>query len=125
MSQRILLAEDEEHIQKMVINRLKSKGYKTMAVNDGEEAMKKMPSFRPDLLILDLTMPKKNGYQVCKEVRADSSYDHIPIIILSAWVRDKVGENDGLADVYIAKPFDAEELLAEVHQLLNYGRDLK
>lgn len=120
----ILIAEDESHIQKMIENRLKSKGYKVVSTSDGSEALAKIPTVRPDLIILDLTMPKKNGYQVCNELRAQKTYDSIPIIILSAWVRDKVGDDKALADVYISKPFDPEQLLREVEHLIQNGRDL-
>lgn len=124
MKKTILIAEDESHIQKMIENRLKSQGYKVIATSDGEEALQKIRSSAPDLVILDLTMPKKNGYQVCNELRAQQAFDKIPIIILSAWVRDKVGEDKALADVYISKPFNPEQLLREVDHLIHNGRDL-
>ena len=124
MKKTILIAEDESHIQKMIANRLKSHGYKVVTTDDGEEALEQITATKPDLIILDLTMPKKNGYQVCNEVRAQSCFDNIPIIILSAWVRDKVGEDKALADVYISKPFDPEQLMREVNHLITSGRDL-
>ncbi len=115
----ILVADDEKSILKMVESRLKANHYDVIKAHDGDEAMEKILEWKPDLLILDLAMPGKNGYQICREVRQDAGLKNIPIIILSAWVRDKMGEDTALADVYITKPYEPEQLMMEVKKLLD------
>lgn len=116
---KILIADDEKMILKVIESRLKANRYDVVTAEDGEEALAKIFKVRPDLIILDLAMPKKNGYQVSSEVRKHPETAHIPIVILSAWVRDKAGENTALADVYVTKPFEAEHLLEVIRKLLD------
>lgn len=117
----ILVCDDEKSIVRMLESRLKANHYGVITAKDGEEALARTRREKPDLLILDLAMPGKNGYQVCYELKKDPGFSHIPIIILSAWVRDKVGEEKALADVYLTKPFEPEVLLGEIEQLLSGG----
>jgi two-component system alkaline phosphatase synthesis response regulator PhoP len=122
---KILVADDEKSILKMVEARLKSNHYDVVTAEDGVQALEKIKASNPDLIILDLAMPQKNGLQVCKDLKRDPQYaafKNIPIIILSAWVRDKVGEEKALADAYVSKPFEPESLLNEIRYLLeNHG----
>jgi len=118
---KILIADDEKIILKLVETRLKANRFDVVTAQDGVEALEKIKSTLPDLIILDLAMPLKNGYQVCHDLRGNpvyAAYKKIPIIILSAWVRDKVGEEKALADAYISKPFEPEQLLSEIRYLL-------
>ena len=110
--------DDERTIVMLVKNRLKVNGYDVITANDGEEALEKCQSSKPDLAIIDINMPKMNGFQLCRLMRADGKLKAIPIIVLSAYVRDKVGEHTALADVYLHKPFEPEELLEAVKRLL-------
>ncbi len=115
---KILVADDEKMILKVIESRLKANHYDVVTAEDGEIALEKVFKSKPDLIILDLAMPKKNGYQVSAELRKNPETKDIPIIILSAWVRDKAGENTAVADLYINKPFEAEHLLASIKMLL-------
>jgi len=125
VSAKILIADDEKRILKLVKVRIKSGGYDVITASDGKEALESVRKYLPDLVILDVGMPELNGYQVCHELRKDPKTSHIPIIILSAWVRDKVGEKSALADVYIVKPFDPKHLLAEIKFLLENKGEFK
>ncbi len=115
---KILVADDERMILKVIESRLKANHYDVVTAEDGEAAIDKAFKAKPDLIILDLAMPKKNGYQVSAELRKHPETKDIPIIILSAWVRDKAGENTAVADLYVNKPFEAEHLLASIKMLL-------
>lgn len=117
---KILVADDEKMILKVIESRLKANHYDVVTAEDGEEALNKAFKVKPDLIILDLAMPRKNGYQVSGELRKHPETRDIPIIILSAWVRDKAGENTALADLYVNKPFEAEHLLASIKKLLDH-----
>lgn len=119
---KIVVADDEKMILKLIEARLKANKFDVATAENGVIALEKIKSFKPDLIILDLAMPEKNGYQVCRELRGTpeyAPYKKIPIIILSAWVRDKVGEDKALADAYVAKPFEPEKLLTEIRFLLD------
>lgn len=118
---KILVADDEKMILKLIEARLKANKFDVATAENGVVALEKIKTFKPDLIILDLAMPEKNGYQVCRELRGTpeyAPYKKIPIIILSAWVRDKVGEDKALADAYVSKPFEPEKLLTEIRFLL-------
>ncbi len=115
--QKILIVDDDEHIAELISLYLTKECFETMIVGDGETAFKSVASFQPDLILLDLMLPGIYGYQVCREVRANSS---IPIIMLSAKgeVFDKVLGLELGADDYMEKPFDSKELVARVKAVL-------
>ena len=115
--QKILIVDDDENIEELISLYLTKECYETMAVHNGEEALKAFSSFHPDLILLDLMLPGIDGYQVCREIRKESQ---TPIIMLSAKgeVFDKVLGLELGADDYIIKPFDSKELVARVKAVL-------
>ena len=113
MKTTILIVEDEKKISDIVKFNLEKDGYHTEVAYDGEEALKKVVSCQPDLILLDLMLPKMDGFQVCRKVREQYS---MPIIMLTAKEEevDKVLGLEMGADDYITKPFGMRELLARV-----------
>ncbi len=123
MSKTIMIVDDEEDIVSTLQAMLEQKNYQTIIARDGEEALNILEKQNPDLIILDLMMPKISGLQVCKQLKADPEKKHIPILILSA-----IGQNSdkpeefwqlGLkSDDFISKPFDPNTLLGRIEYLL-------
>lgn len=111
---KILVVEDDENIRNGIAETLVSENYAVSAAADGEEALKKFMSAKPDLVLLDIMMPKKSGYDVCREIRSSGST--VPVIMLSAKSEeiDKVLGLELGADDYVTKPFGVRELLARV-----------
>ena len=120
MAKKILIVDDEKDLVKVIELRLKAAGYDTIAAYDGQEALNKARKENPDLVILDLMLPKMNGYQVCRMLKFDAAYKKIPIIILTARVQEsdrELGMQVG-ADAYFVKPFEYEKVLAKIKELL-------
>ena len=120
MKQRILLVDDEPSIVKMVGKRLEVEGFDVLTAGDGQEGLRRAQADAPDVIILDLMLPKLNGYEVCTMLKQDTRYQNIPIVMFSAKAQDK-DEKLGLecgADGYIRKPFKAQELLEKIRSLL-------
>ena len=115
--QKILIVDDDNNIAELVSLYLTKECYETMIVNDGESVKEALETFAPNLILLDLMLPGIDGYQVCREVRAESK---IPIIMLSAKgeIFDKVLGLELGADDYMEKPFDSKELVARVKAVL-------
>ena len=115
--QKILIVDDDNNIAELISLYLTKECFETKIVNDGEEALRAVKSFNPNLILLDLMLPGMDGYQVCREVRQKSN---VPIIMLSAKgeVFDKVLGLELGADDYIIKPFDSKELVARVKAVL-------
>jgi DNA-binding response OmpR family regulator len=123
MSERqlILCADDDEDILSLVALRLERAGYEVMRVVDGDAAIAAARARRPALAVLDVMMPKRTGYEVLAELRADPGLRDLKVILLSARVQetDVARGLDAGADAYLAKPFKAPELVAKVQQLLD------
>ena len=120
MTYRILVVDDDKSIVKVLTAYLEQSGYQVLGAYDGEMALHMLRRERPDLLILDLMMPGRDGYEVTNLVRNDKSLAATPIIMLTARVEDSdkiVGLELG-ADDYITKPFNAREVVARVKSLL-------
>ncbi|MCX5713543.1 MAG: response regulator [Candidatus Omnitrophica bacterium] len=118
---RILLVDDEEDLVKTVSFRLEANGYEVTSAYNGLEAMDKAHKEKPDLIILDIMLPKMDGYKVCGLLKNDSRYKETPIIMFSARAQEsdmKMGEEVG-ADAYITKPFEPKTLLDKISELLN------
>jgi DNA-binding response OmpR family regulator len=113
----ILIADDEPAIRKFIRANLEARGYETILAGDGNEAIAALEKEMPDLMILDIVMPKMNGFEVCRRVR---EWSQIPIIILSARgsEMDKVKCLEMGADDYITKPFGVDELVARVKAVI-------
>jgi len=113
MARKILVVDDEESIVKIIEYNLKKEGYEVLCACDGEEGYKIASEEKPDLILLDIMMPKMDGYEVCKKIREKSS---VPIIMLTARAEevDKVVGLELGADDYVTKPFGNRELMARV-----------
>lgn len=120
MSKKILVIDDEPELVKAMQIRLKAAGYKVFAAYDGQEGLEKAQKEQPDLIVLDLILPKMDGYKVCGLLKKDSRYARIPIIIFTAKAQEKdreQGEALG-ADAYITKPFEHQAVLYKIKELL-------
>lgn len=120
MPKKILLVEDEPDILSMVKMRLEATGYTVITATDGNTSYNKAKSEFPDLIIHDLMLPDMDGYQVCRLLKFDPKYKHIPIIMLTAKSQDidrELGLKVGV-DYYMTKPFETKELLDKIKELL-------
>lgn len=119
-NEKILVVDDEEHIAELISYNLTSNGYKVIVANNGNDAVKLAVEEKPNLILLDLMIPGKDGYDVCKDVRSNSEIRNIPIIMLTAKSEelDKILGLELGADDYITKPFSVRELLARVKAVL-------
>jgi DNA-binding response OmpR family regulator len=117
---RILIVDDEEDLRKMLRFRLESVGYEVDEAIDGQEGLDKARSCIPDLMILDLMLPKLDGYKVCRMLKFDERYKHMPIIMFTARAqkRDEQLSREMGADAYITKPFEPHLLLEKIKELL-------
>lgn len=125
MPEKILVVDDNVVNRKLLFSILKKEGYELLEASDGEEAIEVAVQGQPDLILLDIMMPKKDGYEVCRELKSDERFAAVPIIFLSAKAetKDKIkGLELGGAD-YVTKPFDRGEVVARCHAQLKI-RDL-
>lgn len=120
LGKKILIVDDEEDILAMVRMALESRGYDVVTARDGEEALRKARQEGPHVIVLDIVMPKLNGYQVCREIKKDESTRAIPVIMLTAKAEesDRFWGTETGADGYLTKPFDMQDLLKKIQELL-------
>ena len=120
MPNKILIVDDEPFNLDLLEQELSEQDYTIERANDGEEALQKVESFLPDVILLDYMMPKLNGIEVVKRLRQDERYKLIPVILVTAKgsLEDKVRGLDAGADDYVVKPFDSFELLARVRSMI-------
>lgn len=120
MKKKILIADDEPNIVISLEFLMQQSGYEIRSVTNGDDALRVVREFRPDVLLLDIMLPLKNGFQVCQMIREAPELNHIKIIMLTAKGREtEVAKGLALgADAYITKPFATRELLETVKQLL-------
>ena len=120
LKNKILVVDDEEDIRKTVAYQLKAAGYEVITAVDGEEGLEKARAEAPDLIILDLMLPKIEGHKVCGLLKNDTRYKNIPIILFTARVQKEDVElsKEVGADVYITKPFETSDLIGKVEELL-------
>lgn len=117
---RILVVDDEIYIVHILEFSLTMEGYTILTAFDGEEALRVIEKERPDLVVLDIMMPKLDGYEVCQRLRKDDRFSTLPIVLLSAKGRSidrEVGLQAG-ADDYITKPFSPRKLIEKIRELL-------
>jgi two-component system alkaline phosphatase synthesis response regulator PhoP len=122
MASRVLIADDEPNIVISLEFLMRQRGYETRVARDGDEALAEVESFRPDLVLLDVMLPRRNGFEVCQKLRADGWTD-LKIVMLTAKGRD-IEIEKGLAlgaDAYVTKPFSTGELVERVAGLLEAG----
>ena len=117
VSGRVLVVEDDEAIADVLRRSLRAEGHEVMSAGDGAEALTLSEQFVPDLVVLDLGLPRLDGLEVCRRLRAESD---VPILILTARTEtdDRVEGLDSGADDYLPKPFEREELLARIRALM-------
>jgi DNA-binding response OmpR family regulator len=120
MGKKILIADDEPNIVVSLEFLMRQKGYEVKVATNGEDALAAVGEFAPDLILLDVMMPRLSGYDVCQKVRENPAWAGIRIIMLSAKGRD-VEVNKGLAvgaDAYVTKPFSTKDLIEQVARML-------
>ncbi|QDZ28012.1 response regulator transcription factor [Noviherbaspirillum sp. UKPF54] len=120
MARKILIVDDEPNIVISLEFLMQQRGYEVALAHDGEQALQRMETFRPDLVLLDVVMPAMDGYEVCRKIRERSDWNPVRILMLSAKARD-VDVSKGLAlgaDAYMTKPFSTRQLMATVGELL-------
>jgi len=116
----ILIVDDEPNLVLALELLMKKEGYETHAVSDGEKALEVAEWLRPDLILLDVMMPKVDGFEVCQRIRANPALSGVSIIMLTAKGRE-VEREKGLAlgaDLYITKPFSTREVVRKVKEVL-------
>jgi DNA-binding response OmpR family regulator len=117
----VLVAEDDEDILDLVRFRLERAGYETVCARDGEQALQLACDCCPDVAVIDVMMPKQNGYEVTRRLRADERTETLPVILLTARVRENDIERgfEAGADDYLEKPFSPQELRARIEAILS------
>ena len=118
---KILVVDDEVDLVKTIQFSLEVEGYTVLVSCNGEDALNLARRENPDLILLDIMLPKLDGYKVCRLLKFDEKYKHIPILMLTAKTQEKdkvLGRETG-ADEYITKPFDMDELMEKIKAYLN------
>lgn len=120
MGRRILIVDDEADLVETIKLRLETGGYEVVTASDGAEALTKAKGDKPALILLDVMMPKLNGYQVCRELKSDSACKDIPVVMLTAKTQqtDKFWGREVGASDYITKPFEFSALLDIIEKYL-------
>jgi DNA-binding response OmpR family regulator len=117
---RILVVDDEADVRELVVYRLRRSGYDVVEASHGEEALRLALAEAPDLVVADVMMPRVDGYELTRRLRADEATRNIPVILLTAKAQEadvSQGFNAG-ADDYLKKPFNPDELVARVRAVL-------
>lgn len=117
---KILVVDDELDVQSIISFRLEINGYDVSVASDGQDGLDKIKEGKPNLVLLDLMLPKINGFEICRMIKFDDKFKDLPIIILSALDKedDRKKAMDAGADAYFLKPFDLESLLGKISSLL-------
>jgi DNA-binding response OmpR family regulator len=121
MVKKVLIADDEPNIVVSLEFLMRRQGYDVQVATNGEDALRAVAEYAPDLILLDVMMPRMSGYDVCQKVRENPAWQGIRIVMLSAKGRD-VEVTKGMsvgADAYVTKPFSTQELLATVGRMLD------
>ncbi|OGW81399.1 MAG: hypothetical protein A3G33_00940 [Omnitrophica bacterium RIFCSPLOWO2_12_FULL_44_17] len=122
---KILVVDDEEDIREMLKSMLSDTGYDVILASDGKDALRKVYLMKPDLILLDISMPEIDGSEVCFELKKKEATKQIPVIIMTA-MSDKDGQFAGMRMIggypTFAKPFDWEELLGTIREILSTGK---
>jgi len=120
-TKKILVVDDEPHLIRSLTFILAKEGYELAVAANGEEALQKIAENKPDLIFLDIMMPKKNGYEVCEIIRRLPEFNDIYIIMLSAkgWDNDRVKAANVGANEFMSKPFSPLEVIARVRKAFN------
>ncbi len=123
MASKIVVIEDDPLIQKLITQTLQREGYEVVTANDGSEGLRKVQETNPNLVVLDISMPGLDGYQVCHYLRNEPATANLPIIMVTAMARpsdQRRGFETG-ADDYLPKPFALADLVTRVQSLLFFA----
>ncbi len=113
-----MAVDDDPTIRRLLQVNLEMEGYEVVLAEDGQDAMDKIRDAMPALVILDIMMPRKDGWTVCEEIKADDGLKHIPVVFLSARAQDAdIARGEALGAAYMTKPFDPFDLLELVAEL--------
>ena len=117
---KILIAEDERDIRDLIAFTLRFAGYEVFAAGNGEEAIELAPKVNPDLILMDVRMPRMTGYEACKVIKSNAELRDIPIVFLSAkWQESEIQQGlDAGAEEYLLKPFAPDQLTTRVKAIL-------
>ena len=123
MARKVLIVDDEPNIVISLEFLMKKEGFEIAVATDGEEALARVADFAPDLVLLDVMMPKKSGFEVCEILRADPQQAALKIVMLTAKGREtEVAKGLAIgADAYVTKPFSTKDLVVRVKGLLGLG----
>jgi len=124
VAKRILVAEDDPVTRRFVVSLLEERGYEVLVAENGAHALEAATLARPDLIVSDLVMPYRDGYEVLRAIRNDDRVKHTPVLILSMrdHEEDIVRGFEQGADDYVVKPFNAREFVSRVRKLLDLRR---
>jgi len=118
--QTILVAEDSPTTRRKIAGILEEKGYRVLTAEDGQQAIELTHQHHPELVLLDIVLPKKNGYQVCRSIKSDPDLAiKVMIVTSKAMEKDRIWSEKQGADGYLAKPVDPAELIAAVEELIS------
>jgi DNA-binding response OmpR family regulator len=123
MPKKVVIADDEQNIVTSLEFLMRRSGYEVRIARDGDETLRLAEQFAPDLILLDVMMPRKSGFEVCQRLRERPEFRNVRIVMLSATGRE-VEVSKGLslgADAYVTKPFSSRDLMAMVGRLLESG----
>lgn len=123
MAVRILIAEDERHIVETLTFVLEREGFGVSAAFDGDDAIRRMRSDPPDVLVLDVMLPKVNGFEVLKQVKADPALKHVPVIVLTAkgQAQDRRMAEEIGVEAFMTKPFSNLDIVAAIRRITAGG----
>ncbi|HEV8129509.1 MAG TPA: response regulator [Candidatus Eisenbacteria bacterium] len=124
---RVLVVDDEPDLVRILEFGLKAAGYQVETANDGQEGLKKAREQKPDIILLDLMLPKLDGYKVCRLLKFDERYKHIPIMILSARTQegDQNLAHEMGANRFLTKPYEFSEILQHIQALLKQSANAR
>jgi DNA-binding response OmpR family regulator len=123
MPKRVLIVEDTKNIREIVAYMLRNRGYEVLEAADGRDGWQKATTENVDCIVLDAMLPHKTGFEICSDLKANTKFQHIPVIMLTAITRD-TGRSDeywkekSKADDFMSKPFKAAELVVRIEKLL-------
>jgi DNA-binding response OmpR family regulator len=124
MKRKLLVVDDETYILNILDFTLGSEGFEVITAANGEEALRKVMDLRPDLVVLDIMMPKLDGFEVCRAIKAKQETSHIPVVLLTARDRpaDRKKGEEVHCDSYMTKPFNPQKLIERIHELVGSAK---
>jgi len=123
MNSKVLIVDDEPNIVLAIDFLLKQKGFQTEKAYNGKEALEKVKSFQPDVVVLDVMMPEMNGIDTARQIRMTRGFSNVQIVFLTAkgTTKDKMEGYSNGGDLYLTKPFDNTELVTAIEEITIYG----